>query len=393
MSLYQFKRGLGPSILEGSNRYLLSWFGQGGFLKNQFETSLIRIARAAGAIMLCAGAIGCSKETNTAAAIAELIDCRGIYYLTDTQGNLKKFNEWYNKSADACYTESMSLSQWEKTSEAWKKKDIHCDPQPQFNSRSLVSANNFYQYRNGKSYLDLDSSTGIYRRLVIGEGKDSSQTFSRIQGCFYQRTGQGADATYGSQILLDTDIKKIKTSEHFDPMEIFSYTETATSIEMVRFDSSGDWDFKFCPELSTPWGYCDLLRNGNIFYYPVLTSAEMSSLLDEALLIRRQFNFKVISKSDFEFIWSNTEKTNIEIGRGDWKYMVNGLVDTPMFVDQAWKEYIKGLRPRMPDLSSPQISPICYKSKREVLLSNGTTAWLSGEVCYVDGNYVFTKIN
>lgn len=358
-------------------------------MTNHFKTSPRRMASVLISILFVGGATGCSKENASPAEAPGSVSCRGIYYERDAQGTLKKFNEWYNKSADACYTDNLPLSQWEKTSEAWEKKQIQCVPQTQFNSRSLVSANNYYQYRDGKSYLDFDSSTGIYRRLVVGEGKDGSPVFTRLQGCFYQRTGQGVDAIFGSQILLDTEITKVKTSEYFDPMEIFSYTETANSVEMVRFDSSGDWDFKFCPELSTPWGYCDLLRNGNIFYYPVLTAAEMNSLLNEALLIRRQFNFNTISKSTFEDLWSNTEKTHKEIGRNDWKYMVNGLVDTPLYIDQAWREYVQGLRPHMPDVNSSQIPPICYEGKREVTLGDGTTAVLDGEICYEDGEYTF----
>lgn len=358
-------------------------------MANQGETNSRRMAGVILTIILISGVISCSKETKTTEKGPAVLSCRGIYYERDKSGELKKFNEWYNTSADACYTDNLPLSQWEKTSEAWNKKQIQCVPQPQFNSRSLISANNYYQYRDGKSYLDLDSSTGIYRRLVIGEGKNGESVFTRLQGCFYQRTGQGVDAVYGSQILLDTDVSKVKTSEYFDPMEIFSYTETSNSIEMVRFDSSGDWDFKFCPELSTPWGYCDLLRNGNIYYYPVLTSIEMDSLLNEALLIRRQFNFNTISKSDFESLWSDTEKSHKEVGRNEWKYMVNGLVDTPLYIDQAWREYVQGLRPRMPDVNSSQIPPICYEGKRKVTLEDGTSATLYGEICYEDGVYIF----
>lgn len=357
--------------------------------------------------ILLTGLIGCSEGATPTDDTSTSMSCRGIYYTRDRQGTLHKFNEWFNKSVNACYTDNLELSRWEETSEKWDKNKVQCKPQPQFNSRSLVSANNYYQYRNGKDFLDLDASTGIFRRLTIGEddddtsetGLDGITTFKRWQGCFYQRTAQGIDAIYGHQILLDGDSSKIKTSEPFNPMEIFSYTESATSIEMVRFDSSNDWDWKFCPESSTPWGYCNLLRNGNIWFFPVLSAAEQADLLAQALLIRRQFNFNLISKSDFENVWTNAEKTHKEIGLfkentthiWNFKYMVNGLPDTPMFVDQAWRDYIKGLRPQMPDLSSIQILPICYEGKREVILNNGSLAWINGEICYENGNYVFTE--
>lgn len=224
---------------------------------------------------------------------------------------------------------------------------------------------------------------------MIGESKDGKPTFTRLQGCFYQRTGQGVDALYGNQILLDSEITKIKSSEVFDPWEIYQYTETANSMEMTRFDASSDWDYRFCPELLTSWGYCDLLRNGNIYYYPVLTVGQMQSLLDEALLIRRQFNFIEISKNSFESLWSSAESTYTESGRNNWKYMVNGLVDTPPYVDQAWRAYLIGARPYMPNVSSGLMPPVCYEGERAVTLSDGSTAYIQGEICYENGVYTF----
>lgn len=332
---------------------------------------------------------GCVDGKGQQSAGETLVSCRGVYYTRDSAGTLKKFNEWYNVSAKACFTDPMALSQWEKTSEAWDKTRVECIPQPQFASRSLVSANNYYSYRDGRSYLDLDSSTGVYRRLVLGEDRLGKPTFARLQGCFYQRVGQGVDAGFGNQILLDTEITKIKSSEVFDPWEIFRYSETPTSMEMTRFDASGDWDYRFCPELLTPWGFCDLLRNGNIYYYPSLTALQASALLDEALLIRKQFNHITISKQDFEDTWENVEKTHGELGRNNWKYMVNGIVDTPPFVDQAWKDYVKGLRPYMPDVNSNQMPSLCYPGERDVVYGDGSTGKVYGEVCYENGEYVF----
>ncbi len=331
------------------------------------------------------------KENSESAPTSDAANCRGVYYLRDSQGALKKFNEYYNASAKACYTDTLSLSQWEKTSEAWTKNKVQCVPQPQFASRTLVSANNFYAYRDGRSFLDLESSAGIFRRIVLGESKAGTPTFTRLQGCFYQRSGQGVDSIFGNQILLDTEISKIKSSEVFDPWEIFQYTELANSLEMTRFDASGDWDYTFCPESLTPWGYCDLLRNGNIYYYPNLTSSQMTAILGEALLIRRQFNFSTTAKSNFEALWTSVESTHTESGRNNWKYMVNGLVDTPPFVDQAWRAYIMGNRPHMPDVGSGLMRPLCYEGTREIILSDGSKATITGEICYENGVYTFVS--
>jgi len=351
-------------------------------MMNRIDTFFRRLSSACIMTVLIYVTVGCVEEEKKEplSKTQSPSDCRGIYYERNKYGELKKFKQWWNKSANACYTENLALSRWEETSEKWDKNKVKCKPQPQFYSRSLVSANNYYQYRNGKDFLDLDASTGIFRRLTIGEDDDGTSetdndgtpTFKRWQGCFYQRTGQGVDAIYGHQILLDGDFSKIKTSEYFNPMEIFSYTESTTSIEMVRFDSSSDWDWKFCPELSTPWGYCDLLRNGNIRFYPSLSTSEQANLLSEALLIRRQFNFNIILKSNFDEIWNIIETTHKEIGlfkentnhTWNFKYIVNGLVDTPLWVDQAWREYIMGNRQRMPDISSNQMPSICYTESR-----------------------------
>jgi hypothetical protein len=303
--------------------------------------------------------------------------CKGVYTERDDYGNLKKYNE-YSQNGQ-CLKDSVSLSQWESSSESRLKKGVSCKPQPQFSSRALVSTNNFYGYRDGKVYLELNSSTGEYRRLTLAEGKQGDQVFSRLQGCFYERSGQ---------ILLDT--VNSASSQYFDPMEIFTYTTTTPStLEMVRFDDSVDWDYRFCPYLDTPWGFCDLLRNGNEMFFPTLTGAQQASLLAESLLIRRQFNYTVMS--DFSNVWSNSQAMRREAAREDYKFAVATLVDTPRYIDQAWADYVRGNRPIMPDITSNRIPPICYPGKRDVTLSDGSSSTIYGEVCYVDGQYVFTQ--
>jgi hypothetical protein len=332
----------------------------------------------------------CTKDGQNGADGAPGVSCRGVYYERDAEGVLHKYNEYYNSGAKKCFTDPLALSRWETLSELWNINNTECVPQPQFASRSLVSANNHYAYRDGKIYLDFDSSTGVYRKVTLGESKFNGEpTFTRLQGCFYQRTGVGVDAGFGNQILLDTDVSKLVTSEDFDAMEIFKYSETAISLEMTRFDDSGTWDYTFCPELNTSWGYCDLLRNGNIMYYPNLTVLEQEGLLSEALLIRRQFNFDVIAKSVFETVWANSKTTHKETGRNNWKYMVVGIVDTPRYIDQAWRDYVKGERPYMPDVNSGTMPFICYQGRKSVILPDGTKGSIRGEICYENGTYKF----
>lgn len=340
-------------------------------------------------LMLAVLTVGCAPSNKEASSSGA--SCKGIYYTRDSSGTLKKYNEFLNNAGTVCLTDPMELSQWEKTSEAVDKNKTKCVPQPSFASRTVIAANNYYAYRDDKSLIDFDSTTGIYRRLTLGEGKDGSQTFTRVQGCFYQRTGIGVDAIHGTQLMLDTDIYKTKTSESFDPVEIFKYTETATSLEMTRFDSSSDWDYKFCPEYSTPWGYCDLLRNGNIMYYPTLSLTEADALKNEALLIRKQYNFVTTTKAAFDAAWNSAISSRKEIGRNNWKYAVNILVDTPRYIDQAWREYMLGSRPYMPDVNSSQMPLFCYTGKKKVTLGDGSTAYINGEICYINGVYNFTQ--
>lgn len=327
--------------------------------------------------------VGCNAPTDAPSGTAKSPSlCRGAYSTRDAQGNLRKFNEYSINGQ--CFTDNVALTRWEATSESRRKAGVSCVPQA-FTSRTLVSANNFYAYRDGKVYLDLNASTGEYRKLTFAEGKDGKQVFSRLQGCFYVRH----DATYGDQILLD--VLNMATSQQFDPMEIFTYTTTATTMEMSRFDSSGDWDYRFCPADSTPWGYCDLLRNGNEMYFPNLSPAQQASVLAEALLIRKQFNYSTVSTSVFNNLWSKPEQTRTEEPQENYKYVVASIVDTPSYIDQAWASFVRGTRPTMPDVTSSQMPYICYDAHRTVTLIDGSTSRINGEVCYVDGQYVFTQ--
>ncbi|MBK9040585.1 MAG: hypothetical protein IPL83_15725 [Bdellovibrionales bacterium] len=44
----------------------------------------------------------------------------------------------------------------------------------------------------------------------------------------------------------------------------------------------------------------------------------------------------------------------------------------------------------MPDTASVGIAPVCYDGKLEVVLDNGSTATIYGQIFYVDGQYTFT---
>ena len=326
--------------------------------------------------------VGCNAPSDPSVAkSADNSGCRGTYSTRDPQGDLHKWNEYYIQGM-GCVKEGVALTRWESSTEHRRIHNVHCTPQ-NFTT-TLVSANNYYSYRDGRIYLDLNGSTGEYRRISLAEGKDGKQLFTKLQGCFYVRN----DATFGQQLLLDAI--DTASSQEFDPMEIFSFTTTATTLESVRFDDSADWDYRFCPADSTPWGFCDLLKNGNVMFFPVLSIAQQASLLAEALLIGKQFNYANVPSATFESLWSNPGNRTEDV-REDYKYDVQSIVDIPNFIDQAYAAFVRGERPTMPDTNSLRMPIICWAASRDIVYSDGSKGKIHGQACYENNQYTFTQ--
>lgn len=302
-------------------------------------------------VLLLLGTVGCGKAESMV-------------------GNTVRENHWASPQ---------TRTQWEKSREMRKKRGISCKPQTF--SRTLVSANNFYSYRDGKVFLDLNGTTGEFRRLTVAEGKGGETVYTRLLGCYYERN----DSVFGDQLLLDTD--SAASSQYFDPIEIFTFTTTVTTMEAVRFDDSSDWTAYFCPILDTLDSFCALLRNGNDLFFPALTVAQKGNLLVEAILIRRQFNFVNYAPSAFDPLW--TEPPGIELVREDYKYAVQAIVDTPRYIEGSWIKFVKRQSNRMPDITSNRVPPVCYSGRRTVTLSDGSTSLIYGQICYSDGEYIF----
>lgn len=274
-------------------------------------------------------------------------------------------------------TSSVS-TQWDQSAALRARKAVTCVPQAV--SKTLVANNNFYSYRDGRQYLDLDGSTGTFRRLTIAEGKDGQRVVTRLQGCFFVRS----DATNGDQLLLDTTYAI--SDQYFDPMEVFTYTLTGSAMNMVRFDDSQLWSYQECPTLDTPDNFCSILRNGNVMYFPNLNPAQKSATLAEAISIRRTFNNDLISRATFNGVWAQGGKVAM---REDYKFAVQAIVDTPRYIDQAWFSYLRHQSNLMPDLTSNTVPPLCYSGSQTITYPNGTTGKVYGQVCYVDGDYTF----
>lgn len=334
------------------------------------------------------------KPTSTDAATPS--SCKGIYTIRDSAGDLQKYNQYWQNDQKACLTDKIALTNFEKSSELRRKHNVTCTPQPSFPSMTLKSSGNYYAYRNDRYYLDLDSSTGIFRRITLGEDNSGNVVYQRDISCFYARTDHETEPVnpkdYGSQILLDFSSFPASSAD-FVPNEIFKYTTDSNgNWYFTRYDDVADWSFAYCPT-STPYDFCTERRNGNLYFEPVLDTATQASLLIEAKLIRTQFNFAQSNRTEFEMLWDSLDKNGKEVQQGgDWRYYTSHFVDSPKLFDFNWRRYLMGFDFTMPDISTaPQLPPVCYSGSQVVALSGGGSGRVYGQICFVNGVYSFTQ--
>ena len=326
--------------------------------------------------------IGCESASSNGSSSPTSDACGTTWTQVDQYGNLKKYAS-HVSSSGACLVANQSLTRWEQTNFSYSKYNVQCAPVPTFASRSLKADSNFYSYRDQKVFYSLNSETGVYRRIVLGEDAQGKPTFSRLKSCFYERNGE---------ILFDTDVAKLATSSAVDLWEIYSYTQIGSNLELIRFDDSNNgWTAYFCPTLKTEEKYCTKLRNGDIMYQPVLSSSDLSALLAEAVLIRKTFSYTTMADADFETLWSTVDKTRTESERNDWRYDVMPDVDTPIFIDASWKAFVKREIKIKPNTSTTRILPVCWSGSTSVTLANGQPGKVYGQICFSSAaGYTFT---
>ncbi|MBK8201518.1 MAG: hypothetical protein IPK68_04070 [Bdellovibrionales bacterium] len=125
-------------------------------------------------------------------------------------------------------------------------------------------------------------------------------------------------------------------------------------------------------------------------------------MLNEAILIRSTYSFVKASRSEIDTLWqsydgkigtSRDEGASIldEYYSSQWKYRIAFATDPNPYTADAWIGYMKGDRPTMPDLGSPPLVPICYDGKRDVVLDDGSSATVYGQICYMNGQYEFIQ--
>lgn len=342
---------------------------------------------------------GCKEQAGTNASTAPS-SCKGEYTVKDQNGIVRKrFNE-YAVQGMGCVTDNVPLTTFEKQDAQRFDRHIQCVPQA-IPSVTLLSKNNYYAPRNDSIWLDLNSQTGQFRRLIVGQTAGGVPLFQREIGCWFEREDHETEAVnpkdYGNQILLDLELASSSLEVH--PMEIYRYTKTGGNWDTIRFDDPTGVDWSFCNTDGTPWEYCTILRNGNYMYQPEnLTAAQMAALQAEALLIRSQYNFVEIGAADFESKWNATISSAREFGTAEaikntykFSYGISGLPDVPFYIDRAWRSYLRGEAPQMPDTSSITLPLICYSGFRNVVLDSGASAVVHGEICYSNGVYTFTQ--
>lgn len=339
----------------------------------------------------------CNSDKNqTSTDVASPLSCKGIYTLRDSQGDLQKYNQYWQEDQKTCLTDKIALTNYESSTEKRRKNNVTCVPQPTFSSITLKAAGNYYSYRNDRYYIDFDSSTGVFRRLILGQDQNGNPVYQRDISCFYAREDHETEPLnpkdYGKQILLDFSNFPASSAD-FIPNEIFKYTsDNNGNWYFTRYDDVASWDYTFCPERTVPFENCIALRNGNLYFYPVTDAATQAALLAEAKLIRTQFNFSEINRNEFQSLWDSLDKNGKELQQGgDWKFYSNHVVDASKLFDYSWRRYLMRLDQVMPDVDGvTQFSPICYSGSQYVTLSGGNKGKVYGEICYSSGTYTFT---
>ncbi len=328
----------------------------------------------------------------------EIRNGRRIYGETsesDEIGVVRRYEFYKTQNSEICKRGQIPLSRFEQGIRRRAEKNIKCVPQTELTSEVyLKSSNNYYHYRNDNYYLHLDPSTGAFRRIILGEDKNGNPAHMKEIGCFWTRQDYESEIwgpqDYGLQILIDQS--NAATSNNTKSLEIYKITNNDTDWTFLSLNETQTWDESFCPFGSTPWGFCDFLRNGNILFAPKgLTLSQKNDLLKQAVLIRSYYVFSEIRQNEFHISWTKALTYEGEMAEVDFKYKITFGQDVPLNTINARVDYIKDLRPMMPEKGTSDQKLYCYDGFREVPLDDGTKSYIWGEICFEDGNYSFTQ--
>lgn len=345
--------------------------------------------------------IACKEQSQESATSAA--SCKGVQYgRSSVTGELTKSEEVFNATLNSCVTKPLELTNFEKTEDERKRKNITCVPQGL--NAVLKASGNFYTPRNDRQFIELKPN-GEYRSLVIGEFNDGRPVVEKQVGCYRIRTDNQTEPinprNYGSMIMFEFQNSASSKLSSFN--QIFNYTDTGAGFELADPSPSyrADWNFENCPYQSVPWGFCNLIKSyGNILYLPSLTAQQQADLLAEAILIRSTYSFIKITATEFNSKWDQyknagtSDSSAVSVDEwytSNWEYRISFETDPNPYTSDAHIEYMRQQRPYMPDLGSPSLAPVCYNGWRVVTLSDGTQGNVYGEICYEGGTYTFTQ--
>lgn len=279
--------------------------------------------------------------------------CTPISYEYDEYGLKNKWKQRWNEFHETCYKEKINLTRFESGIRDRAKKNISCNPQADLpKSLSLKAHQNYYNYRDDKLWLHLNSDTGEYKRIFIGKDEHDQDVYGLEVGCFFTREDKEieplGDKEYGLQIYLDQ--KKSASSNLTRNNEVYRVYQDGNQWSFVSFDQVDNWSYMFCPHFETPWGFCDLLRRMKTSNY-YLDQRIKDSIKDEAILIRTHLDFIEVSADEFEDKWRKVQ-LNAELPQLAYKYRLTFCCDSPESIEHQWISYIKNERPFMPEVNA-----------------------------------------
>lgn len=315
---------------------------------------------------------------------------------SDEIGIVKRYEYYKTQNNEECKQGQIPLSRFEQGIRRRAEKDIKCVPQTELSEEVYLKAsNNFYDYRNDKYFLHLDPETGIYRRILLGEDKNGNPAHIKEIGCFWARKDNETELwdsqDYGLQILIDQ--ANAASSNNTKSEEVYKITKLNNEWTFLGVNETQTWSELFCPSGSTPWGYCDLLRNGNLMFEPKnLLAAQKNDLINQAVLIRAYHSFSEALGDEFDSKWSEAFKYEGEMAEMDFKYRITFAQDVPRYTFNASVDYIRDQRPMMPEGTQMDENFYCYQGFKDILLTDSSTAHIWGEICSQNGEYTFTEL-
>ncbi len=111
-------------------------------------------------VMVAAACASCDPSSSNSPSSSDSKPCGSTWTTVDSYGNLKKYSS-HMSSSGSCLIENQALTKWEASNFAFTKNNVQCAPVPTFRSRSMVSASNYYSYRDGKVFVSLNAETSV----------------------------------------------------------------------------------------------------------------------------------------------------------------------------------------------------------------------------------------